>query len=93
MNEEGCVCGRCTKFCPWNRPDMEPRDYNQWDGDLGWLYESVNDQRRRNIANDFVDPRERTHKWWYRSDEVEDGLIVPTTKNSYRFCQEYPVQE
>jgi epoxyqueuosine reductase len=93
MNEEGCACGRCTKVCPWNRPDMESRDYAQWDGDLEWLHTTVDDQRRRNIANKFVDPREKTGKWWFRLDEVESGLVIPTTKNKYRICQEYPVQE
>ena len=93
LNQEGCVCGRCTKVCPWHRPDMEPRDYAGWDGDLAWLHRTVDDQRERNVANNFVDPRERTSKWWFRLDEVDGEIIVPTGKNRQRICREYPVQE
>ena len=25
LNKEGCVCGRCTKVCPWHVPFAEPR--------------------------------------------------------------------
>ena len=45
LNKEGCVCGRCTKVCPWNRPDMEPRDWAEWDGSLEWLHKTVDEQR------------------------------------------------
>ena len=27
LNKEGCVCGRCTKVCPWHRPHMDGRDF------------------------------------------------------------------
>jgi epoxyqueuosine reductase len=93
LNKEGCVCGRCTKVCPWNRPDMEPRDWAEWDGSLEWLHKTVDKQRERNIANNFVDPREYTNKWWFRLDDVDGEIIVPTVKNDEKFCREYPIQE
>jgi epoxyqueuosine reductase len=93
LNQEGCVCGRCTKVCPWHRPDMEPRDYSDWDGDLAWLHKTVDDRREWLVANDFVDPRERTHKWWFRLDEVDGEIVIPAGKNRQRICREYPVQE
>jgi NAD-dependent dihydropyrimidine dehydrogenase PreA subunit len=92
-NVEGCVCGRCTKVCPWHRPDMEPRDYAQWDGNLEWLHQTVNEQRDRNIANNYVDPREYTRKWWFRLDEVGDEIIRPMGKNKLKYCKSYPLQE
>ena len=92
--KEGCVCGRCTKVCPWHRPDMEPRDYQGWDGNLEWLHKTVDEQRERNIANNFVDPREYTNKWWFRQDIDENGEVyTPTAKNEHTICREYPIQE
>jgi epoxyqueuosine reductase len=93
LQKEGCVCGRCTKVCPWHRPDMEPRDWAEWDGSLEWLHGTVNRQREHLIANDFVDPRERMHKWWFRLDEVDGEIMVPTAKNKEKICREYPLQE
>jgi NAD-dependent dihydropyrimidine dehydrogenase PreA subunit len=93
LNKEGCVCGRCTKVCPWNRPDMEPRDWAEWDGSLEWLHKTVDEQRERNIANNFVDPREYTNKWWFRLDERDGEIVIPTEKNEERLCREYPIQE
>ncbi len=93
MNKEGTVCGRCTKVCPWNRPDMGPRDFADWDGDLEWLHQTVDEQRERNLANGYVDPRERTDKWWFRLEDLGGEVITPTGKNSEKICREYPVQE
>lgn len=93
LNKEGCVCGRCTKVCPWHRPDMEPRDWEEWDGSLGWLHKTVNDQRDRLIANSFVDPRERTNKWWFRLDAPDGEVVVASGKNEEKICREYPLQE
>jgi epoxyqueuosine reductase len=93
QNVEGCVCGRCTKVCPWHRPDMEPRDYVGWDGDLKWLYQTVEEQKRCNIANNYVDPREYTRKWWFRLDEADGEILRPTGKNKQKYCRDYPVRE
>jgi epoxyqueuosine reductase len=93
LNKEGTVCGRCTKVCPWNRPDMGPRDFADWDGDLGWLHKTVDQQRERNLANDFVDPRERTEKWWFRLEDRDGEVVTPTGKNAQKTCWEYPIQE
>lgn len=92
LNKEGCVCGRCTKVCPWHRPHMEARDFAAWDGSLEWLHRTVDEQRERLIANDFVDPAERTGKWWFSLDEVDGELVVPTGRNPQKICREYPLQ-
>ncbi len=96
LNKEGCVCGRCTLVCPWHRADMEPRDWAEWDGSLEWLHNSVNEQRKRMIAEDFVDPREYTNKWWFRLDTPEGAggeVVTAAGKNDENICRKYPVQE
>jgi hypothetical protein len=45
------------------------------------------------MADAFVDPRERTNKWWFRLDEVDGEMVVPTGKNKEKLCREYPLQE
>jgi epoxyqueuosine reductase len=93
LNKEGSVCGRCTKVCPWNRPDMGPHDFAEWDGSLDWLHNTVDEQRYRNIANSFVDPREYTNKWWFRLEDRDGEVVVPTEKNQEKLCRDYPIQE
>jgi hypothetical protein len=72
---------------------MQPHHYADWDGNLEWLYQTVDEQRERNIANGFVDPREYTNKWWFRLDERDGEIVIPTEKNEEKLCREYPVQE
>jgi reductive dehalogenase len=92
LNREGCVCGRCTKVCPWHRPDTEPHHFEHWDGSLEELYKSVNKQRKRLIENNYVDPLEKTHKWWFELDGEPDGrVVVPTGLNPHKICREHPL--
>jgi len=92
LNKEGCVCGRCTKVCPWHRPKSEPRDFDDWDGSLKELYKGVNEQREKLIANDYVDPFESARKWWFELDEDKDGrLVVPTESNKHKICRNHPL--
>ena len=92
LNKEGCVCGRCTKVCPWHRPDAEPRHFENWDGNLETLYASVNAQRDRLIENNYVDPLEKTHKWWFELDQEPDGsLVIPTELNPNKVCKSHPL--
>ncbi len=92
LNKEGCVCGRCTKVCPWTRPNSRPEDFADWDGDLETLYRGVNEQRERIEKNNFVDPMEATRKWWFELDENLDGeLVIPTQVNKHQLCREYPL--
>ena len=93
LNKEGTVCGRCTKVCPWNRPDMEPRDFAEWDGNLEWLHATVDEQHKRNLANGFVDPREYTDKWWFRLEDREGEIVTPEGKNAEKICRDHPIQE
>jgi reductive dehalogenase len=92
QNKEGSMCGRCTKVCPWHRPDAEPRHFENWDGSLETLYASVNAQRDRLIENDFVDPLETTHKWWFELDQEPEGsLVIPTELNPNKVCRSHPL--
>ena len=61
----GDICQRCTKVCPFNRPDGTPEQFRGWDGDLDYLYRLVNEQRDKNIKNACEDPKEKTGKWWF----------------------------
>ncbi len=92
FNKEGFVCGRCTKICPWHIPGQGPHDFAQWDGNLGWLHDRVDQQRERVIASRYVDPSERTNKWWLPLEEIDGKLVEPTAKNECRICRDYPLQ-
>jgi ferredoxin len=92
LNQEGGgVCGRCTKVCPWHRPNSEPQDFANWDSDIATLHRGVNEQRKHLLENNFVDPKECTDKWWFELEEVNGRLIVPTGRNSERICREHPL--
>jgi len=91
-NREGTVCGRCTKVCPWTRPESLPHDFSGWDGDPGWLYEGVEARRRELVESNFVDALESTHKWWFELDEDPDGtLVVPDGVNRNKICRTHPL--
>ena len=64
-NKTGNICQRCTKVCPWNRIDNKPENFRDWDGDIKYLYDSVNHQAERLRANGFREPEEYTNKWWF----------------------------
>ena len=65
MNPHGSICERCTKVCPWNRPDNLPRDFETWDGDLEFLYQSVERQATKLRTYGFEHPEEHHGKWWF----------------------------
>lgn len=92
-NKEGNICGRCTKVCPWHRPHSEPHDFANWNGSISELHKAVNEQRVRLINNDFVDPMERTNKWWFPLESIDNQIVVPTSKNSHRICREHPLAQ
>lgn len=77
FNKVGSVCGRCTKVCPWNRPDSEPHHFASWDGDPAYLYQSVNARAKRLYRDGFVDPTEMTNKWWFDLEEVNGRIVIP----------------
>jgi NAD-dependent dihydropyrimidine dehydrogenase PreA subunit len=76
LNKEGCVCGRCTKVCPWHVPGSEPGDFAEWDGSAEWLEARADAQRERVVASNYVDPTEATDKWWFPLDEVDGKLVL-----------------
>ncbi|MCX8032579.1 MAG: 4Fe-4S dicluster domain-containing protein [Thermoleophilia bacterium] len=73
-NREGFICGRCTKICPWHIPGQEPRDFAGWDGSLQWLHSRVDEQKKRVVREHFIDPSEKTDKWWFSLEEKEGRL-------------------
>ena len=92
LNKEGCVCGRCTKVCPWTRPNSRPEDFAHWDGDLKALYSGVEEQRAKLEENNFVDSLEATRKWWFELDEdLKGNLVIPTGLNKNTICRKYPL--
>ncbi len=75
----GAGCGRCTRVCPWNRPDSTPQDFKDWDGDLQFLYDSVNARAKYLRDHDLHDEEEQTNKWWFDMEKVDDKFIIPKT--------------
>ena len=77
-NQGGSSCGRCIKFCPWNRPEGWTLDLVRWmskhapflDGflvkmDNVWGY-GKQDER---------------YKWWLDLEEVDGALKIPRKTN------------
>ena len=60
----GDICQRCTKVCPFNRPDVGPADFRNWDGDLSKLYAQVETRRAQMEACGYQERKEKTGKWW-----------------------------
>ena len=72
---------------------MDGRDYVGWDGNLEWLHQTVNEQRDRLVASNFVGEDEYTKKWWFRLDAPDGEVVVATKKNAHQICREHPIQE
>ena len=80
--ETGGICQRCTKVCPWNRRDNKPEDFRGWNGDLKFLYDSVERQKQHLIKHNYVEPEELTNKWWFPLME-KDGKYVEAPEFDY----------
>ena len=81
-NPVGNMCQHCTKTCPWNRPDNRPEDFRNWNGDLKFLYDSVERQAKRMRDNNFVEMAEHTNKWWLPL-EYKDGVLTDAPEYDY----------
>jgi NAD-dependent dihydropyrimidine dehydrogenase PreA subunit len=92
LNKEGCVCGRCTKVCPWHVPFAEPGDFADWDGSIEWLHKQADEQKARLVAENYVHPTEATDKWWFQLDEQDGRLVACDERNEQKVCREYPLQ-
>lgn len=79
----GDICQRCTKVCPFNRPDSTPEQFEHWDGDLDYLYQLVNEQREKNIQNECEDPKEKIGKWWLPLRK-RDGHLQEAQEYKYK---------
>jgi ferredoxin len=77
INKSGSVCGHCTRICPWNRPNTNPSDFKDWDGDIKKLISDVNDRAAYLVEHDFRDEREETQKWWFDMEEIDGRLVIP----------------
>jgi epoxyqueuosine reductase len=85
-NPTGIMCQRCTKACPWYRPDNRPEDFRNWDGDLKFLYDSVDRQAKRMRENNFTEPEEFTDKWWLPL-ERKDGKFIEGPEFDYALLE------
>ncbi len=83
MNPIGNMCQRCTKMCPFNRPDNRPEDFKNWDGDLKYIYDSVERQAKRLRDNDFIEPAEHKNKWWFPL-EYKDDVLTEAPEFDYK---------
>ena len=83
MNPHGSICQRCAKVCPWNRPDSMPGDFKDWDGDLNYLYNSVNSRAAYLKEHDFVDEEYSKRKWWFDLVENREGELVIPESSKY----------
>ena len=79
----GDICQRCTKVCPFNRPDVGPADFKDWDGDLSKLYEQVEARRVQMENYNYQEPEEQTGKWWFPLSK-QDGVLKETGEYIYR---------
>lgn len=70
----GDICQRCTKVCPFNRPDGTPEQFKDWDGNLDYLYRLVEEQRARMEACGYEAPAEKTGKWWLPLRQGQGGV-------------------
>lgn len=75
----GAGCGRCTRVCPWNRPDSTPEDLKNWDGSIEALHASVNRRAEYLRAHGLHDPEEQTDKWWFDMVREDGGFTFPPT--------------
>jgi epoxyqueuosine reductase QueG len=83
-NNIGNICQRCTKICPWNRPDNRPEDLLDWDGSIELLHASVNRQAERMQQNGYREPEEYTDKWWFPLVEDEKGNLTEGSEFDYK---------
>ena len=84
LNKYGNICGRCAKICPWNRPNSTPRDFESWDGSIESLYLDVDRQAEKIKRDGFVHQTERTRKWWFDFEEIDNEYVIPeTTKKQF----------
>lgn len=79
----GGACARCANFCPWNRPDIGPEFYKDWDGDLKKLYESVDARAAYLRERNFVTEEHENRRWWFDLAENEEGELVIPSQTKY----------
>ncbi len=89
MNQDGSVCGNCTRTCPWNRPDSMPEDFKDWDGSIEWLHERANVRAKYIRDHDLHDESELTQKWWFDFEDVHgDGKLTIPKNTRYEIIED-----
>ncbi len=84
LNNYGNICGRCARICPWTRPTSTPRDLEGWDGSLEKLHLDVDRQAERVRKQGFLHETEKTRKWWFDFEEIDNKFVIPeTTKKDF----------
>lgn len=87
LNTEGCVCGRCSKNCPWGGA---PEDYAEWDGSVEWLHAKTDAKAKKLREAGFKSPREETDKWWFDLERIsteDKTLKIPDTSTPWNYDQ------
>ena len=76
LNKEGCVCGRCTKVCPWHVPFSRAPRLRRL-GRQHRVAAQAGRRRRRSGSSPTTTsiPPRRTDKWWFPLDEVDGKLV------------------
>lgn len=78
INQGGSSCGRCIKFCPWNRP-------KGWTLDLvRWMAQHTPFLDRFLVKMDDVwgyGKQDKRYKWWLDLEEVDGALKIPRKTN------------
>ncbi|MGI6730687.1 MAG: 4Fe-4S dicluster domain-containing protein [Anaerovoracaceae bacterium] len=79
LNTKGCVCGRCTKFCPWGGLNTDPEDFKDWDGTNESLKAMADARAKAWREKNYKSEQETTHKWWFDLEKVDDEYVIPPT--------------
>ena len=73
-NQAGSSCGRCIKFCPWNRPEGPTLDLVRWVARhapfLAGLLVKIDNVRG-------YGKQDERYKWWLDLEEVDGALRIP----------------
>ena len=73
-NQAGSSCGRCIKFCPWNRPEGPTLDLVRWVARHAPFLEGLL-VKIDNVRG--YGKQDEGYKWWLDLEEVDGALRIP----------------